>query len=627
MPGLKSRALLAYLACNAGIPQSRDKLVGLLWAERFEVQARQSLRHALSELRKVLGPTVLRTDRGVVELDREFWSDVSQVETLLSGEPDGWRDAIALYQNDLLVDFSVRERPFMAWLATERVRLRDIVLGALDQVFVAPYWSLSPAERLKLAQWAVSLDPYREQAHRQLLCALVLLGRRNDAVMHYRQFERTLSAELGVSPESTTRAIFEDIRMGRCNATPHRACDADAGRLALYNRQRRTDIGQPSIAVLPFANLSNDCRQDFICYGITADIITELSRFQSLLVIACSSTSRVPSVDIAEVQRQFGVQYVVEGSIRKTDNRLRVTALLVEVMTQRHLWAECYDRDAQDILNLQDELARTIASTLAGRIAVSSAQWLRRKPVRRWEGHDYYLQGREFMSRNQAEEADQVLARAIELNAGYACSHAWRAIALTMKYLLDQRAETIDHALACAQQALALDDNDAWSHEAMGYVALRRRQFDQAGLHFDRAIGLNRNDINVAADRANWLLYVGRPQEALNNLDSAIQRDPYPPPWVWEIRALILFHLSRCDEAIAALRRLSISQGFAQGLFAAIYAESGRLDDAHRSMADFRATRPDSSVVSVARVEAYADPAMLSRFLNALHRAGLPEEV
>ena len=129
--GLKTRALLAYLACQAGKPQSRDRLIGLLWGDRFETQARQSLRHTLSELRKVLGVDALEVDRDLVCLTSAFQSDIAQFKRLLSsGEPDGPRDAVALYRDELLADISLREKPFMDWLATERALLRGLAAGA-----------------------------------------------------------------------------------------------------------------------------------------------------------------------------------------------------------------------------------------------------------------------------------------------------------------------------------------------------------------------------------------------------------------------------------------------------------------------------------------------------------------
>ena len=319
LSGVKSRALLAYLACTAGKPQSRDKLLGLLWGERFEEQARQSLRHALSELRKVVGVNGLQTGHGLVRLDPKFPSDVSQFETLLSaGGRNRLREAVALYQDDLLTGFSLREVPFMDWLAAERARLRALALNGLEKLLDATDQALTPAERLELAQRAVSLDPYRERAHREILHALARLGRRNDALVHYQQLEHTLKADLGVEPELTTREVVEGVRSGTTtpNAILSRASHAQAERVVRSNAKPRAPPEQRSFALLPFANLNGHPKWERLADGISGDIITDLARLNEFLVIARNSSFayKTKAVDVRQVGKELGVRYVLEGS-------------------------------------------------------------------------------------------------------------------------------------------------------------------------------------------------------------------------------------------------------------------------------------------------------------------------
>ena len=383
---------------------------------------------------------------------------------------------------------------------------------------------------------------------------------------------------------------------------------------------------KPSIAVLPFTNMSGDPEQQYFSDGITEDIITELSRYHSLLVIARNSCFqfRGSSVDIAAVQRALGARYIVEGSVRKAGNRVRVTAQLIDAETRAHLWAERYDRDIQDIFAVQDEVTRTVVATVEGRVAASGAEHARRKPTRDWVAYDYFLKGREHVNRYQDTEAEPFLARAIELDPDYVHAHAWRAVALSSRYLLDDRKETLDAAFASAQRALALDENDAWAHRAMGCVALRRHQLDIAGLHYDRAIGLNPNDVNIACDRANWLTYVRKYDEALRSLDSARQLDPYPPTWVWEVRGQALFCLKRYDEAITAFRSVGTQHFWIPGFLAAAYAHLGQLDDAHRELANYLEARPDMTLTSLASI-LYVTEEMRDGLLGGLRKAGLPE--
>ncbi len=237
--GLKSRALLAFLACNTGKPQSRDKLIGLLWSERFEDQARQSLRHVLSALRKLLGPDILVTDRDLVHLDQVFQSDVSQFVALISTDDrDHLRDAIDLYNDDLLTSFSLPEKAFTDWLAAERIRLHNLAIGALETLMDRSQGNLHSVRLLHLAQRAVLLDPYREHGHRQMLHALALMGRRNEALVHYRRLEQTLQVELGVRPEAETRELFEAVRSGAICA---------ASRASVSTHSTESSLGAPDL--------------------------------------------------------------------------------------------------------------------------------------------------------------------------------------------------------------------------------------------------------------------------------------------------------------------------------------------------------------------------------------------
>jgi len=159
----------------------------------------------------------------------------------------------------------------------------------------------------------------------------------------------------------------------------------------------------------------------------------------------------------------------------------------------------------------------------------------------------------------------------------------------------------------------------------MGYVALHQRKFDPAGMHLNRAVSLNPNDVYIAADRANWLVRIGRPAEALQSLEAAMQRDPFSPTWFWEVRSNALFHLKRYDEAIAALRNMSAFHFWHYAHFAAAYAHAGRQDDARRELTAFLRARPDATIALVAAAEPYAEPALLERLLDGLLKAGLPE--
>jgi TolB-like protein/Tfp pilus assembly protein PilF len=383
---------------------------------------------------------------------------------------------------------------------------------------------------------------------------------------------------------------------------------------------------KPSIAVLPFTNMSGNPEQQYFSDGITEDIITELARYHALRVIARNSCFqfRGSGIDIAGVRKALGVSYIVEGSIRKVGNRIRLTAQLIDAASQDHIWADRYDRSIEDIFAVQDELTRTIAATLIGRVIASGAERATQKPPPRWVAYDYFLRGRECDRRYDVPEAVSCFARAVELDPDYVHAHAWLATELCQLYWLEGR-DCLDEAEAHAQRALALDENDAFAQGAMGWVALRRRQFAVAGEHFARAADHNPNDIYIAVDRACWFAYVGRLEEGLQILDLALQRDPYPPSWARDVRGLILYHLRRYDEAITTLRGMHSRHFWGSARLAASYAQTGQLADAREELRQCVRARPDASLARIALEIGYADQTLRHHLLDGLRKAGLPE--
>jgi adenylate cyclase len=615
--GRKVRALAGCLALSPGKPWPREKLMALLWGDRGEEQARASLRQALAELRRALGePSPLRTEHDAVSFDPAMIAvDAVAFEQLVKASR--LNEAAMLYRGSLLDAHGVRDDAFEGWLRGERTRLHNLAIDVLDRLAA----SQSGNAAIETAQQLLQLDPVREETHRLLMRLYAATGQRAQALRQYQQCRDTLQRELQARPEIETEALYRRIQDEPMPTTPARADAAKPDR-ALPPDSR------PSIAVLPFENLSGDPEQVYFSDGITEDIITELSRYHSLLVIARNSVFQLrgQGAEIAAMRRKLGVRFVVEGSVRKIDSHLRITAQLIDAASERHLWAERYDRDVQDVFVIQDEIARAVAATVEGRVAAGGTEQLRRKPPTDWVAYDYFLQGRELVNRYQMAEAETFLARAVDLDPAYVHAHAWRAIALTGRYLSDRLPETLNQALAAAERALTLDDTDAWSHQAMGYVSLRRGQLDLAGLHFDRALSLNPNDVNIVGDRANWLMYAGHLNEALQGLDAALQRDPYPPSWVWEVRGLILFHLRRYDEAITAFRRQTGGgPAWTSALLAATYAQAGRLDEARQAATRSHAIDPSVTIAAFATSSVYADTTLRDQLLEGLRQAGLPE--
>lgn len=395
---------------------------------------------------------------------------------------------------------------------------------------------------------------------------------------------------------------------------------------SLHSDESRA-AGKPWIAVLPFTNLSGDPEQQYFSDGVTEDIITELSRFRQLSVIARNSSFqfRSPSVDLGDIRRKLGVQYVVEGSVRKGGDIVRVTAQLVDANTGNHLWAERYDRNSEDVFAVQDEVVRAIAATIEGRLVPSGAGHALRKPTSHMSAYDYLLQGREHWNHYDAVAAEAPLRRAIELDPGYAQAHAWLGLSLLLKAYVSGSELRLESALACAQKAVALDPDDSMTQAILAQVLTHMRKHHAAAVHFERAIVLNPNNMFAQTLHGALMTFMGQPAAALARLELVLQRDPYPPLWYWEWYGLALYQLRRYDDTIAAFHKVGLRHPWTHAYLAAASAMAGRVDDAAEHMAAYCRLEPNRSVRRWAMFEPYMDQASLDHLLEGLRKAGLSE--
>jgi TolB-like protein len=474
----KTRALLAYLALPPGRAHARDKLTGLLWSDRGDEQARNSLRQALTELGRILTgiePSPLVKGRDTLSLDREAVEVDAMLFERLAASPDAGDlgRAAAMYAGDLLDGFGVRDPAFEEWLRDERQRYRELALAALKKLVNCQ----TGANALAVAQRLLALAPLQEEVHRTVMRLHAEAGDVAAALRQYDTCCSTLKRELDITPSPETEALHRRIR-DRATARPD--SDYIAASANALRQPTMTGRSKPSIAVLPFRNLSGDLEQQYFSDGITEDIITELSRFRQLFVIARNSSFqyRGKDVDVRRVGRELGVQYVVEGSIRKAAERVRITAQLTDAATGNHLWAERYDRDYHDVFAVQDEVTQTIVSTLVVRLEDEGLASAKRKPPASMQAYDYWLRGKnclDLWTKPANVEAREFFEKAIAIDPGYA--RAYAGLALTYEWaayysawgggdpMLHERAE------ALALKAATLDT----SHTAISSpVAMRK---------------------------------------------------------------------------------------------------------------------------------------------------------
>jgi adenylate cyclase len=430
---------------------------------------------------------------------------------------------------------------------------------------------------------------------------------------HIRNKVDTAFADLGAQ---TLKNIVEPVRVYRV-----------AGTMRVTEGTKRFVAERPAVAVLPLMNMSSDPEQQYFGDGITEDIITELSRFRSLFVIARNSAFQFRgAADVKQIARQLGVHYVVEGSVRRFGERIRVTAQLIEADTGNHLWAQNYDRDIRDVFSVQDEIVHAIAATIEGRVAASGAQRSRRKPTSDLAAYDCFLQGREGIERrSDPEAAAQLFRRAIELDPNFAQAYAWLGRTNILRFHLELQPARLDEAIKLAQQALLLDEADAWSHAVLAHAYMIGGHHDLAGLHLDRAMALNSTDIRISSQRAMWLAYVGRENEAVQSLDADLQRDPFPPAWIWDYRGVALFAARQYEEAIRALSHLPTIYHWDYYYLTAAYAHLDRMERARSGAAEILRARPSFTLRDVGMTEPFKDPADLEHLVGGLRKAGLPE--
>lgn len=384
---------------------------------------------------------------------------------------------------------------------------------------------------------------------------------------------------------------------------------------------------KPSIAVLPFDNMSGDPGQQYISDGITEDLTTELARFSGLTVASRLAAFHYGGKGKSPIAaaRELGVSYVVEGSVRVAGPRLRITAQLIDARTGKHTWADRYDRDSGDIFAVQDEVVAAIVAMLEGRMAASEAAAARAKPTSSWSAYDYFLQGRELCNRYREPEAIPLLAKAVAIDPGFAAAHAWLSSAMSLTNIYSSDPSSMDEADRIADLALELDANDAVSQWAKALSLFWRGHIDRARTYFERAMALNPGDIQIRGDYANWLRMCGQPARALEIVDRLLAQGPYVPEWFTYVRGAVLFDLGRYAEAAELLSVAPPHYLNALLYGAAAQAHLGNSAQAKKAIAALLQSRADLSVRKIVNFVRYKDAVVQEQFLEGIRKAGLPE--
>jgi adenylate cyclase len=395
---------------------------------------------------------------------------------------------------------------------------------------------------------------------------------------------------------------------------------------------------KPSVAVLPFENISGDPEQEYFSDGITEDIITELSKISGLFVIARHSafTYKGKSVTLKQVGRELGVRYVLEGSVRKAGNRLRITAQLIDATTDHHLWAERYDRDFDDVFAVQDEVARNVAAELAVALKPEEGERLSRVPTENVEAYDIYLRTRATPwppTRENILTARSAYRRITEIDPAFAGGHAGLSMTHAFAVLFghsERREEDARLALEMANAAVALDAAFAPAYSALGLAHTIAGQHDEAVAGVRRAIELQPGDADVQTFSAIPLYFAGHAEEACEAVKTALRLDPqYVNGPYLNVLGIACVCAGRYDEAIDAFRR-NIERGGpiaapALTFRTAAFAAAGHVEEAKTSAQELLTFFPAFSLARYRMLYLFKKPEDTDRIIAALREAGLPE--
>ncbi len=396
---------------------------------------------------------------------------------------------------------------------------------------------------------------------------------------------------------------------------------------------------KPSIAVLPFTNMSGDPEQEYVADGITEDLITALSKVRWLFVIARNSTFtyKGQAVEVTQVARELGVRYVIEGSVRKAGNRVRISAQLIDATTGRHVWAERYDRDLADIFELQDEMTQTIVAAVEPELGAAERERALSKPPENLDAWETYQRGLWHLwnfTKDDNAKAPHLLRRAHELDPGFATAYAHEADSRYINVIMgwaDDPDQTLAAGMTAAKKALALDDKDAVAYFAAGRVHMMLGEHDASIGALETSLTLNPNFAQAYHGLGFALTLAGRIEDALDSLAKAERLSPRDPLlWAFTVVHALACILSHDYETAVHWARRAMQIPRATGywphaVLAAPLAQLGRIEQARAAVKAALEQKPDLSLSYLKKTLPTKHPGGLDPYLDGLRKAGLPE--
>jgi adenylate cyclase len=440
----------------------------------------------------------------------------------------------------------------------------------------------------------------------------------------HAQVEGRLEAAFEDLGEKSLKNISRPVRV-------YRVLPAGADGKASAGSGARAAAVKPSIAVLPFANMSGDPEQEFFADGLTEDILTELSRRRELFVISRTSSFvyKGKAANLREVAQKLGARYLVEGSVRKAADRVRITVQLIDTASDGHIWAERYDRKLDDIFAVQDEITTAIVATLPGRLEAAQQDQLVRMKPSSMAAYECALAAKVLHHKSAREdnvEALVLIDRALMLDPDYAHAHAWRGCILGQAYSnawANDPEATFKEVMAELDRAMALDDNDADVHRILAAVSIVRNDFTRARYHQDRALALNPNYDLVVVQMGELFTWLGQAEEGADWVRKAMKLNPHHPARFWSHLGKAYFVGRQYGQAIEAFMHMANLDTLQHGFLAASYAWLGDKTAAGAHVGRMRERDGTLDLERFLATMHFAREQDLQHLREGLHNAGL----
>jgi len=394
---------------------------------------------------------------------------------------------------------------------------------------------------------------------------------------------------------------------------------------------------KPSIAVLAFDNLSGDAGQEYLSDGISENIITGLSQFPELFVIARNSSFSYKgrAVKVQEIASELGVQYIIEGSVQKSDSRVRVTAQLIDALSGHHLWAQQYDRQWEDIFALQDDITQHIIANIGsfeGPLEKATRELIKQKPPSDLKAYDYLLLGREsffLITKEGNAKARELFKKSVESEPSYSLGHTWLAWTHIMDRGFgwgDDPVKSLNLALDHAQKAVTLDNIEAEAHWVLGMALTHtKNQQKKAVAEYERALSLSPNNADLLVSYGWALSWLGRAEEAVESIRKAMRLNPVYPDWYNQGLMFALYSARSYEEVIAVSKTINVRHLTTHVVLAGSYAYMGQPDKAQLSVANILESNPDFTLGWWRERQNFSHQASLEHYMEGLRKAGLSE--